>query len=177
MKNWEILNSKSVLKTRWFEIWKDRCRTPEGVDIPEYYTWKKKDCVIIFPVTTNGLVVLIKQYRHGVNEICMDFPGGTIEKGQSVLEAASEELLEETGYMAKQMQAVGTYLMDSSYSNQKTHFIVATDCRKVAKHCHTQEVTEVFTVPLGDLGEIVSKKIDCLLCSLLAYKGLKFLKL
>ena len=175
LKNWETLKSELVLKTRWFEIWKDRCRTPEGVDVPEYHTWKKKDCVIVFPVTMDEQVILIRQYRHGVGKICVDFPGGTIEKGQSVSETASEELLEETGYRANNMKPVGSYLMDSSYSNQQTHFVVATGCRQETVPSNPQEITEVFTLPLNDLQDFSTKNIDCLLCSLLVFKGIKAL--
>jgi ADP-ribose pyrophosphatase len=177
LKPWTILESEGVLKTSWFEIRKDRCKTGEGVEVPEYYTWKKRDCVIVFPITVNEQVILIRQYRHGVHNICVDFPGGTIEDGQSVLDAASEELIEETCYRAERLIFIGTYCMDSSYSSQKTHFVVAKKCRKVinANAANTNEITEVFTVPLCDFQDFSDRNIDCLLCSLLASKGIKYL--
>ena len=73
------------------------------------------------------------------------------------------------------MKPVGSYLMDSSYSNQQTHFVVATGCRQETVPSNPQEITEVFTLPLNDLQDFSTKNIDCLLCSLLVFKGIKAL--
>jgi len=169
---WTVLKSESILTTPWFELRKDRCQTPEGAIVPEYYTWKKRDCVIVFPVTEDNHVLLIKQYRHGVQKICVDYPGGTIDDGQSVLDAAHLELIEETGYYSEACTPIASYLMDSSYSNQKTHFVMALECKKASKTSNAQEVTEVFKVPISDISQFAENKIDCLLCSLVTWKAL-----
>ena len=172
---WNILRSQVILRTPWFEIRKDSCQTRQGVKIPEYYTWQKPDCVIVFPLTTDNHVVLIKQYRHGVKAINIDYPGGTIEDGQSLAQAAHFELKEETGYEFDAYECIGKYAMDSSYSNQFVHFVVATGCRLIDTPSHPQEETEVFTVPLGNMDSFAEKNIDCLLCSLITLKAVRWL--
>ena len=141
LKKWKTIESQTVLKTKWFEIKKDICETPEGYKIPEYYTWRKRDCVIILPVTNENQVILIRQYRHGVGKICIDYPGGTIDNNQLVFEAASHELYEETGYVARNFIEIGSFAMDSSYSNQLTHFVIALGCEKKSEPCHPKEST------------------------------------
>ncbi len=65
--------------------------------------------MIIFPVTGENQIILIKQYRHGVGEICVDYPGGAIDKNQSIYEVASHELYEETGYIASRLIRIGPF--------------------------------------------------------------------
>ena len=162
--NWTILKSELILKTPWFELRRDQCRTPEGIGIPKYYTWKKRDCVIVFPITREKQVLLIRQYRHGVKRVCVDYPGGTIEDGQSVLDAAGAELSEETGYRTESYIRLGTYLMDSSYSNQRVHFVLALECDRGYQSSNPQEVTEVLRVPLERIERFAEENVECLLC-------------
>ena len=169
---WTTVKSEIAFKTKWFQIYKDRCQTSDGLIIPEYYTWKKRDCVIVFPVTVDDDILLVRQYRHGVQQICLDYPGGTVNEGQSVLDAAFYELVEETGYAARTLQTVGCYAMDSSYSNQMAHFVIATGCKRVTEPFEPQEKTEIITVPACQLYKLAQSDIDCLLCSLLTIKGL-----
>lgn len=176
LSHWKIHKSESILSTPWFEIKRDRCQTPEGVIVPEYYTWVKRDCVIVFPVTEDNHVLLIKQYRHGVQQICIDYPGGTIEEGQSVFEAAQSELLEETKYSSRDFTAIGSFLMDSSYSNQKAHFVMALKCTNAQSNPNPQEMTEVLKIPIADISRFAEANVDCLLCSFLTVKALGKLK-
>lgn len=176
MQKWKVTRSEIVIKTPWFSLRKDRCLTPQGIIVPEYYTWQKRDCVIVFPITKDNTVLLIKQYRHGVREICLDFPGGTIEEGQSVEEAASAELLEETGYAAQSYEHLGEFLMDSSYSNQKVRFVIAKDCVERVKAVNPQEITEIIKVHHSKILDFVEHNVRCLLCSFLAQRAYTYLK-
>jgi len=146
------------------------------LEIQEYYTWQKCDCVIVFPVTEDNHVILIKQYRHGIKKVCIDYPGGTIEDGQDVFEAARSELVEETGYGSVIYKALGTYLMDSSYSNQKTHFVIALGCKKSVSISNPREITEVLRVPLEEIAKFAENSIECLLCRHLTTDAVTMLK-
>ena len=92
-----------------------------------------------------------------------------------MVEAAQGELLEETGYRAQTLTSIGSYAMDSSYSSQMAHFVVATGCEKASRTPHPQEVTEVIEIPVSGLSTAVGKEVDCLLCALLTEKGLSYL--
>jgi len=174
LKKWKILSSKIVFKTPWFEIYKDSCKTAENHFVPTYYTWKKRDCVIIFPVTKYHEVILIKQYRHGLKKVCIDYPGGTIDRGYSIFEAAKHELREETGYETDKFELIGNYAMDSSYSNQMTHFVFAKECEQRSKPSNPREVTEIIKIPKETLADFVEKNVECILCSLITYKGISY---
>lgn len=176
LKPWKVLRSEVSLETPWFTIRRDVCETAENTLVPEYYTWQKRDCVIVFPITIDQNVLLIKQYRHGLRHITIDYPGGTIEADQSLFAAAASELLEETGYRAKNFIPLGSYSMDSSYSSQRAHFVVGLDCEFAVEAKNPNEITEVFLVPIALIGDFASQNIDCLLCALLTLKAMSFMK-
>ncbi len=176
MKNlteWKVHESRVILKTPWFELFRDSCETPSGHLVPEYYTWKKRDGVLVFPVTPDGQAVLIGQYRHGIGRVCIDYPGGTIDDEQTIFDAARHELLEETGYTAESFEQIGSFVMDSSYSNQTSHFLIARECRQVARPSNPQEETVVISIPLGEIETFAEQNISCVLCSLLTLKALR----
>lgn len=171
LAGWKVCDSRVVLKTPWFELHRESCRTASGHMVPEYYTWKKRDGVLVFPLTADNDVILIKQYRHGVGRVCIDYPGGGIDEDQTALDAAQHELVEETGFRADSFEPVGSYVMDSSYSNQTSHFMLARGCRKIAEPSNPQEETLVFTVPLAEIVAFADSNIQCVLCSLLTLKA------
>jgi 8-oxo-dGTP pyrophosphatase MutT (NUDIX family) len=174
-KKWKICKSEIIIKSPWITFRKDKCETPKKISVPEYYTWEKRDCVIVFPLKKNDNVILIEQYRHGVKKVCIDFPGGTIEKRKTVIQAANEKLIAEVGYQSDKIIEIAAYDMDSSYSNQRVHFVIAFDCQKVLTQKSSLEEIETFLIPIKKLEKFIEEKMDCLLCSHLNYKALNYL--
>lgn len=95
---WEILSSLYLLKTKWLTVRKDYIRMPTGVEIDDYYVLEYPNWVNVIAITEDGKFVIEQQYRHGTQSIDFELCAGTFEKGETPLEAAKRELLEETGY-------------------------------------------------------------------------------
>lgn len=101
--------------------------------------------VSIFALTKDNKVIVVTQFRPGPNCLTVELPGGGINEGESTLDAAARELLEETGY------AGGTPVMLGSsqhpYSLHKSYSVLITDCEKVAE----QNLDETEDVEVGDI--------------------------
>ncbi|MCO4893096.1 NUDIX hydrolase [Cupriavidus sp. WGtm5] len=100
IKKWNILASDDLVKDEWIHLSRHRCLRSDGSIVDPYYVINGRHWVNIMPVTRNGLVYLIREYRHGFGEILMGLPGGLIDEGESCAAAAVRELREETGLAA-----------------------------------------------------------------------------
>lgn len=114
----------------------------------------KSDSVNIFPITDDGQVVLVKQFRPGSELIEFELPGGMIDPGEQPSRAAERELREETGFEGNvEYISARSY---SPYSEGKRHIYIATGCKKVAKQdLDPDEFLEVAVVTIEDLENLL----------------------
>ena len=119
----------------------------------EFRSWAN-----VLAITKNNEVVLVKQYRHGVQENLLELPGGVVDEGEDPLEGARRELMEETGYLAKNIVEVGRIYPNPAIQHNTLFCYVATDVEKVGvQHLDEAEEIEVHLVPLDDLVEMVRR--------------------
>lgn len=113
------------------------------------------DSAIVFPLTEDGHVVLVKQFRPGSEEEEMEFPGGMIDPGEKPLRAAARELFEETGFEGNlEFLCAKNY---SPYSAGRKHIFVATGCKQITTKLHLDpnEFLEVAIVKIEDLENLL----------------------
>jgi len=75
----------------------------------EYVYFKNGGAVYVLACTSDGKVVLTRQYRHPLHETILNLPGGAVEEGEDILNAAKREFEEETGFTAEKMHYLGRY--------------------------------------------------------------------
>lgn len=98
-----VLSSKVVFKGRVFGVRRETVIEPGGVEaIREIVT--HPGSVVVLPVFADGRVLMIRQYRHSVRQYLWELVAGSKDPGESFEEGAHRELLEETGYTARQMR-------------------------------------------------------------------------
>ena len=95
---WEVLSSEYVSERPWLTVRKEHVRLANGREANEFYVLEYPDWVNVTAVTTDGRLVMIKQYRHGLQRTDYELCAGVIEEGETPEDAARRELLEETGY-------------------------------------------------------------------------------
>lgn len=106
-------------------------RLPDGQTIDDYYTIRLTDYVLIFAEMIDGSIPVLRQYKHGVGRVCLAFPGGALEDGESAFDAAQRELKEELGCVADQWRTVGTFVTNANQGCNSAHLFHAVGCRRL----------------------------------------------
>lgn len=127
-----MLSTEYLIRRPWLTARRDVAKLPDGRINHEYYVLEYPDWVNIIAITEDGMVVLERQYRHGLGKTCYELPCGVIEEGETPLEAAKRELLEETGYAGGEWKQLMTLSPNPATSNNLAHSFLATGVKKVA---------------------------------------------
>ena len=132
-KKWTILESEYLIRRPWLTARRDVAQLPDGRINNEYYVLEYPDWVNIIAITADGDFVLERQYRHGLGNTCFELPCGVIEAGETPLEAAQRELLEETGYSGGTWQEWMTLSPNPATSTNLAHSFLAIGVTKTAE--------------------------------------------
>ena len=131
---WQVLESKYSYRDRWLAVRSDTVRVPNGTILSPYHTIEFPEWVCAIALTPEREIVLIEEYRHGIERNSFELPCGTPDhEGESVLDATKRELREETGYAAEEWHALGSSTANTARQNNRVHAFLALDARKVAE--------------------------------------------
>ena len=109
-----------------------------------YYLIDGADSVIVLPLTKNGHLVLVKQYRYSVDRKTIEFPAGYIGIGEPPIFAAARELMEETGYECNELKDLGTGKIMLNRYIPKEHLFIGLGAKRVTDPLEKDiEVVEV----------------------------------
>lgn len=161
IKPWKTLESEELAKYGYFRLRKDKCELPDGRIMPGYFTMEFNDWVNVIPVTKEKKIVLIKQYRHSVNEITIEIPGGSINPkiNEPIQRGAERELEEETGYTSKNLEFIGFQYPNPALLSNKMHTYIAWDAEKTKdQELDPYEDIEVFEVTLEELKTLIETR-------------------
>lgn len=152
---WEVDESRLVYdQPPWLRLWEQDVTLPTGTTIPRYVIMERREAVLIFAIIKDNHVILLEQYRHGIAKAELGLPAGYIEADDlSPLARAQHELREETGYMARQWEPLGAFVIDPNRTNARYFYFLARDCYPGAKRqLEDAEVDlAVRLVPLTDI--------------------------
>ena len=131
-KKWKILSSEYLCRRPWLTARRDVVELPDGRVNPEYYVLEYPDWVNVIAVTRDGKMVMERQYRHALGNTCYELPCGVIEAGETPLEAARRELLEETGYAGGEWTAWMDLAPNPACNSNIAHSFLAVGVEKVS---------------------------------------------
>ena len=139
----EIFYEGRVVKS----LRKDSVMLPDGM-VSDREIVEHDPAVVILPFISPSEILLIKQYRHSVKEVLIECPAGVKESGETDLESAQRELMEETGFTAKRWQAVGKIYPAPGFCNEMLSLFFAMDLIEGQKKLDDDERIESFSVPI-----------------------------
>jgi len=125
---WKILTSKTVFKHKRLTLREDIVQLPNGATTDYLYDAETThDSVAIIAFRKPNHILLSQEYSYPPDEILWQLPGGGVERGEDLLDAAKRELREETGLLTKKAENIGFFYTSNRRSAQKQHVFLVTE--------------------------------------------------
>ena len=177
---WQTLKTETVFDSRFVKLHKDKVRLPDSKIIDDFYTVTIPNGAMVCALTSDGDIILKKEYRYACKSDIIECPAGMIEDYENVpLDAAIRELLEETGYTSDNWLYLGGTRESTSKLTNTMHLFLAENCIKTSEQkLDDTESIELLKIPFNNAidmvmsGEIVSNSSTHLILKVARLKGL-----
>ncbi len=144
------VSSEEILDGRFLQVRRDTVRLPDGAHAAREYV-VHPGAVMIVAQLDNGQLVLERQYRHPMRAVMIEFPAGKLDPGEASLACAQRELLEETGYTARQWARAGVLHPTISYSTEFIEIWFARGLTLGERKLDAGEFLDVFAASPAEL--------------------------
>ncbi len=163
---WEEISCEHVVQDEWIDIRRSAYRFPNGEVFEPYYSYSRRDYVVIVASDKDGSYICVRQFRQGIKEVTTEFPAGGMERkdgreyrgqnsdagAEDALEAAKRELREETGYESDEWEHLITVPSNATIADNYASIFTAKNCRKVS--AQDLDETEFLNVEKHTASEI-----------------------
>ena len=150
---WKRIETEDLNDYRIFRTRRDRSVSPDTGIAHDFYVIESNDWINVIPVTPDEQVIMIRQYRHGIRQNTLEIPGGICEEDETPVEAATRELLEETGYTPEEMVPLGWVHPNPAIQENLCHIFLARNVRSTSSPTPDEtEELETIAVPMAEMG-------------------------
>lgn len=167
---WEEIRTEHIIQDEWIDFRRSAYRFPDGKVFEPFYSYSRRDYVVIVASDTEGKYLCVRQFRQGIQKVTTEFPAGGIERrdgreygpdgrsAEDALAAAKRELLEETGYESDEWRHLLTVPSNATMADNYAHLFAAENCRKVCgQSLDETEFLHVTKCGAGEIEEMIAR--------------------
>ena len=163
----EEIKTEHIIQDEWIDFRRTTYRFPDGRVFEPYYSFTRRDFVVIVASDTDGRLLCVRQFRQGIRAVTTEFPAGGIDQRdltdpnlsaeEAALLAARRELLEETGYESDDWTHLITVPSQATLCDNYAYVFAAKNCRKsAAQHLDDMELLNVLSFSPRELDDLIA---------------------
>ncbi len=150
----KTINSELTFKGKVLSLYNDEVRLPNG-RISHREVVRHRGAVCVLPISEEGDVYLVNQYRYPVDCVLLEAPAGKLEAGENPDDCAVRELKEETGITAGRITSLGKMIVSPGYCDEIIYLYAAQELSYGEQHPDEDEFLEVCRIPLIKAREMI----------------------
>lgn len=154
MEEIKRLNRKLVHKGSIIELYKDTVQIPNG-NIAHWDFINHKGAAAVVPVTEDGKILMVRQYRNALDRATIEVPAGGKEPDEDFISCARRELEEETGYASSDLTFLISTYTTVAYCNERIDIFVAQNLKKTHQNLDPDEYVDVEAFDVNELLELI----------------------
>ncbi len=158
LKPWHYTAREDVADLRIFRVLRETATSPRTGEAHIFTRVESPTWVNIVPVTTDGQVVLVRQWRHGIKDFTLEIPGGLVDGDETPAAAAVREVREETGHEGDPPVEIGVVEANPAFMPTLTHTFLIENCRPVGvPDLDPGEDLDVVLRPLAEIPPLMAR--------------------
>jgi ADP-ribose pyrophosphatase len=155
MNKWKLVKSKKVFESKWLTLKNISYDFGDGNIHDNYYHVDRPDYVLIVAEDKDGKIIVIRQYRRGVDEILYELPSGWIDKNETEIQAAERELKEETGFQGEGT-LLGTLVAQPGFMSMRANVVLIKIEKDFGLKNHSgDEIIERFSFDINQIKQMI----------------------
>lgn len=153
-REWKKMNSKKIFGHPRLSVYEDTIKLPNGTTTTYIHFGEVPDSVAVIAIRHDGKILLQQEYSYPPNEWLYQFPGGSVEPGESPLASAQRELAEEAG-LSGSLTGIGWFYQDNRRKKARQHVFVAKDLKINKGIKDVEEAFKDLWVSLEKINELI----------------------
>lgn len=155
---WRVLASEYLSHEPWYTVRRERVELPSGAVVPNWYIFEFPTWVNVIARTEEGQFLMISQYRHALGETRYELVAGCCDAGETPLEAARRELMEETGYGGGEWRELMALSPNPTNHTNRSYTFVAEGVKRLdVQHAEDTEDIDIHLMSEEEVRELLAE--------------------